>query len=164
MQTSTPIGPILVPVDFSPYSAAALVWAARLAEKLTLPLRVLHVVHDPASDPGYYRQASSDDQLGRVEEAAAEMMTEFITTVASEHPDCAGLDQIDPILVPGLPVTRVLEVAEELGAAMIVVGSQGRTGLDRLMLGSKAERIAQLSPIPVTIVKRPEPASGEGSS
>ena len=50
-------------------------------------------------------------------------------------------------------MTRILEVAEKLEAIMIVVGSQGRTGLPHLLLGSKAERVAQLSPIPVTIVK-----------
>ena len=38
---------------------------------------------------------------------------------------------------------------------MIIMGSQGRTGLPHLLLGSKAERIAQLSPIPVTVVKAP---------
>ncbi len=53
----------------------------------------------------------------------------------------------------GLPITRILEVAEEIGAQLIVMGSHGRTGLPHLLLGSKAEKVAQLSPIPVTIVK-----------
>jgi len=45
-------------------------------------------------------------------------------------------------------------VADKIDASMIVMGSQGRTGLPHLLLGSKAERIAQLSPVPVTIVKQ----------
>ena len=56
-------------------------------------------------------------------------------------------------LVIGVPSGRILEVAEDEGARMIVMGSLGRTGLPHLFLGSKAQRVAQLSPIPVTIVK-----------
>ena len=56
----------------------------------------------------------------------------------------------------GLPVTRILEVATKTEAQMIVMGSQGRTGLSHLLLGSKAEKVAQLAPIPVTIVKTPK--------
>ncbi len=53
----------------------------------------------------------------------------------------------------GLPATRILEVAHALGAQLIVMGSRGRTGLSHLLLGSKAQRVVQLSRIPVTIVK-----------
>jgi len=50
-------------------------------------------------------------------------------------------------------VNRILEVAEQNHARMIVMGSQGRTGLKHALLGSKAEQVVHLSPIPVTIVK-----------
>ena len=53
----------------------------------------------------------------------------------------------------GLPVNRILEVAKKSDARMIVMGSQGRTGLKHALLGSKAEQVVHLSPIPVTIVK-----------
>jgi len=149
-------GPILVPVDFSPYSTEALVWAARLSERLQLPLRVLHVVHDPESAPGYYGQSKNKEQLRRIEEPAAEMMAQFLDAVARDHPDLEPLQGIEPILVIGLPVSRIIEMADKLDASMIAMGSQGRTGLPHMLLGSKAERIAQLSPIPVTIVKGPK--------
>ena len=146
-------GPILVPVDFSPYSAAALVWAARLGELLDAPLVVLHVAHDPESAPGYYVRSKRKKHLRRISEAAEEMMEEFLKQVAKDNPDCERLKKIESRLVHGLPVTRILQVAEKLGARQIVMGSQGRTGLPHLLLGSKSERVAQLSPIPVTIVK-----------
>ena len=57
------------------------------------------------------------------------------------------------MLVVGLPVNRILESAEKINARMIVMGSQGRTGLARAMLGSKAEQVVRLAPIPVMIVK-----------
>jgi nucleotide-binding universal stress UspA family protein len=150
------VGPVLVPVDFSPYSAAAMVWAARICHCLKIPLTVLHVAHDPESAPGYYVRSKRKKHLRRIEEAAAEMMEEFLTEVAKDNPDCEDLQGLEPILVRGLPVTRILEVADQLDASMIVMGSQGRTGLPHLLLGSKAERVAQLSPIPVTVVKSPK--------
>jgi nucleotide-binding universal stress UspA family protein len=55
--------------------------------------------------------------------------------------------------VVGTPVTRIVEIAEKKQAYMIIVGSHGRTGLSHFLVGSKAERVVQLSPIPVTVVK-----------
>ena len=150
-------GPILVPVDFSPHSAAALLWAYRFRTCLKAPVRVLHVAHDPESAPGYYLRSKRKKHLRRIEEAAEEMMKDFLGQVAKDNPDNERLRDIEPILVHGLPVTRILEVADKIGASMIVMGSQGRTGLPHLLLGSKAERVVQLSPIPVTIVKQDKP-------
>lgn len=144
--------PILVAIDFSPCSESALIWAARLAARLDVPLVVLHVVHDRAEQPGYYDQVKKRKKhLRRIEEAAAEMMSDFLTRQKKKNPGL--LDEMDSRLVLGLPVTRILEVAERIGAQMIVMGSQGRTGLSHLLLGSKAERVVQLAPVPVTIVK-----------
>ncbi len=144
--------PILVAVDFSAFSERALVWAARAARQFGAPLLVLHVVHDSASAPGYYEQVKKHKKhLRRIEEAAAEMMADFLEQNRKQHPRL--LAKLDHLLVVGLPVNRILEVAEKTGAQMIVMGSQGRTGLEHLLLGSKAERVARLSPIPVTIVK-----------
>ena len=153
-QSQAPVlGPILVPVDFSPHSAAALIWAAKLCDCLAAPLLVLHVGHDPESAPGYYVRSKRKKHLRRIEEAAAEMMEEFLAQVAKDNPSVERLQEVESRLVLGLPVTRILEVADKIGASGIVMGSQGRTGLPHLLLGSKAERVAQLAPIPVTIVK-----------
>ena len=58
------------------------------------------------------------------------------------------------MLVVGLPVSRIMETAKKIDARMIVMGSQGRTGLDHLLLGSKTEQVVRLSPIDVTVVKK----------
>ena len=50
----------------------------------------------------------------------------------------------------------VKEMAEKTDACMIVMGSQGRTGLAHVLLGSKAEQVVRLAPKPVTIVKAPQ--------
>lgn len=148
--------PILVAVDFSPHSEAALVWAADAARKFGVALVVLHVVHDPAEAPGYYPRAmresagSGSSELHRIEDMARQAMDGFLEDVASRQPE---LGPLESRLVVGLPATRILEVASEVGARLIVMGSQGRTGLAHLMLGSKAEQVVRLSRIPVTIVK-----------
>ncbi len=145
--------PILAAIDFSPASEKVLVWAAHTAQGLGVPLVALHVVHGPESAPDYYRQSKKKrkKQLKRIEEAAAEAMSEFLERLRKKHPKL--LDKLDRHLVAGIPVTRILEVAEKIGAQLIVMGSRGRTGLSHLLLGSKTEKVVQLSRIPVTIVK-----------
>ncbi|HSR43871.1 MAG TPA: universal stress protein [Acidimicrobiia bacterium] len=149
--------PVLVPVDFSAPSAEALVWAGNWSAGPGYPLIVLHVIHDVA--PGAYVK-TDHGHFDRYEAAATEMMEHFIEKNATRQPAVASAERL---LVEGLPVTRILEIAETREVQHIVMGSQGRTGLSRLMLGSKAERIVQLAPIPVTIVKGP-PAEPERAS
>jgi nucleotide-binding universal stress UspA family protein len=152
--------PILVPVDFSSHSAAALVWAADLARTLDAPVLVLHVVHDPASEPGYYATSNRSGQLRGIEESAELLMQSFLEDVLAEHPEIGRLE-LDTSLVVGLPASRILEVAAKVDARLIVMGSRGLTGIAHLLLGSKAERVVQLAPIPVTIVKAPEADVGQ---
>ena len=145
-------GPVLVAVDFAPDSEAALLWAGDYADRVNAPLVVLHVVHDPADAPGYYKR-SDQDLLRPMEDVAVEMLDRFLAGIATEHPHLSSLETAEKVLVKGIPATRILEVARKRGACLIVMGSRGRTGLPHLLLGSKAERVVQMSPIPVTIVK-----------
>ncbi len=82
------------------------------------------------------------------------MLDDFVHKVQEDNKDLPALNKLQIILVTGLPVNRILEIAEKLNSKMIVMGSQGRTGLSHIMLGSRAEQIVRLSPIPVTIVKQ----------
>ena len=145
--------PILVPVDFSPHSAAAILCACELAECMKRPIVVLHVVHDPAEMPGYYSKLTKKKNLTRMEDLAKEMLDRFTQDLQTKHPQLQSLKKSQAMLVLGLPVTRILQVADKLHASMIVMGSQGLTGLKHLLLGSKAEQVVQLATVPVTIVK-----------
>lgn len=145
--------PILVPVDFSEHSEAALIFASELAEKISSPLIVLHVVHDPGDAPGFYAGRQSANGLKKMEDVASEMMNEFMQRMIAEHPDSASLKHAQTMLLVGLPVSRILEAADKAQAHMVVMGSKGRTGLSHVLLGSKAEQVVRLSPFPVTIVK-----------
>jgi len=145
---------LLVAVDFTSYSEEALIFASKLAECLKAQLLVLHVIHDPAEAPGFYAQKGKKKKfLQSMQEAAEEMMEEFLKKMRRVHPDQIPIQEAIPLLVVGTPVTRIIEIAETKKAGMIFIGSHGRTGLSHLLVGSKAERVVQLSPIPVTVVK-----------
>ncbi len=146
---------ILVPIDFSANAEAVLEWAADAARRYKARLLVLHVVHDLAAAPGYYR--SKKGRLRRLEETASEMMKDRLKGFDKKHPKLEIGKLAKAELVVGLPVNRILEVAERSGASQIVIGSQGRSGLPLLLLGSTAERVAQLARVPVTIVKSEKP-------
>jgi nucleotide-binding universal stress UspA family protein len=145
--------PILVAVDFSKYSEAALLYASQLAGCTKAPVTVLHVVHDPTEMPGYYSRAFKKKRLGRLEDVAREMLEQFVEEMRERHSTVKAIKDIEIMLVLGLPVTRILEVADKLGASMVIMGSKGRSGIAHLMLGSVAEQVVRLSPVPVTVVK-----------
>ena len=145
--------PILVPVDFSAHSKAALLKACELAECTKEPVIVLHVVHDPADMPGYYGAVTKKKELLKIEDLAQESFDDFIRAIVEEYPELKLLKAAEKMLVVGLPVNRILEVADKKSASIVVMGSQGRTGIKHLMLGSKSEQIVRLCPYPVLIVK-----------
>ena len=145
---------LLVAVDFTSYSKEALFFASKLANCLGAQLLVLHVIHDPAEAPGFYAPKGKQKKfLQSMEEAAEEMMGDFLKQMRKAHPDQMPIQDATPLLVVGTPVTRIIEIADKKNAGMIILGSHGRTGLSHLLIGSKAERVVQLSPIPVTVVK-----------
>ncbi len=145
---------ILVPIDFSPHSEAALEFAMKLAEAMELPIIVLHVVHDPGESPGFYAGQVEGRGVRRMEDIASEMLTEFMEKFTADHLESKAIKRATTMLRVGLPVTRILEAVEAVDASMVVMGSLGRTGLQYMLIGSKAEQVVRLCPVPVAIVKR----------
>jgi nucleotide-binding universal stress UspA family protein len=88
-----------------------------------------------------------------MEDVAADMLDEFMQETRKKNPGLAALENAATLLVVGIPVTRILETAEKIQARLIVMGSQGRTGISHALLGSKAEQVVHLARIPVMIVK-----------
>jgi nucleotide-binding universal stress UspA family protein len=154
-------GPILVAIDFSSHSEAALDWAIDASIRFDAPLLLLHVLHDPAAAPGYYVAADAGDRPLPQAKVAEDMMSELEERSRRDDPRIENVPGLETMLVAGIPATRILEVAEKTGAQLIVMGSQGRTGLSNLLLGSKAQRVVQLSTLPVTVVRARE---GDGEA
>lgn len=146
--------PVLVAIDMSEASRVALVWACTFAAMAGLPVIALHVLHDPAEAPGKYR-GDGRGPLRPVSDVANEILVEFLTKTKAEHPELKALAQIDGQVASGLPAHTIVNQARRLNASLVVLGSRGQSGLQRLMNGSIAQKVMQLSPTPVTIVKAP---------
>lgn len=144
--------PILVAVDFSPDSLAALKWAIAQADLLATSVIVLHAIHDPADAPGFYSRPGQSD-LTYHDDIAKEMMADFLKQVSRLEALRSGRVAIAERLVDGLPAGRIVEVARDEAAQMIVVGNRGRSRLSSLLLGSVAEEVIREAQMPVVVVK-----------
>jgi len=147
--------PILVPVDFSSCSESALLFAAHFAGCARAPLLVLHVVHEPGNKPGFYQSGRHPGAVltRPLEDIARDMLGDFMAEMGQHDSVREALASARTRLVSGLPAQRIQEVALREDAALIVMGSHGRTALSRLAVGSVAAEVAQHSPVPVTVVK-----------
>jgi len=153
--------PILACVNFCAESEVALVTAAHLAESSGARIVVLHVVHEPGGQPGYYRRQGRGDAMLPIEDIAERMLTEFLADVRDRHPgQRRALGRAEIRLVSGIPETRIPEVAQTIGAQLIVMGSNGRGGLARLLGGSISDRVSHHGGIPVTVVHAHTEAGG----
>ncbi len=136
---------ILHPTDFSERSSYALQLAITLAKSDGAKLIVLHV---EAPKVIY-------DEMGGVE------------CPLDEREQEAALAKLQSLSTPGVSVTHrlqvgdaaatILDVATETGCDLIVMGTHGRTGLSRLLLGSVAEEVVRKAPCPVLTAKVPFP-------
>lgn len=151
---------ILVPVDYSESSAAALTFAAGLAARLGASVDVVHVWDRPTYVPekikvGHGEAARTLIEL--IQENAQAEMGEFMAKL--ELPKAV---KVETRLMSGNPAGTVLKELGHGKHQLLVVGTHGRTGLQHVLLGSVAEKLVRLSPVPVLTVPRaavsPEPA------
>ena len=153
-QDSTDHPRILVPVDFSEDSRAAVVWAGKHAHCINAELVLLHVVHDLASSPGFYRQAK-ETHLKPMQEVAESMMEEFMQELLDGNPELDALKNAASHCVPGLPRTRIVEAAKIMKACLVVIGSRGQSSPHR-PLGSTSQRVVESAFMPVVVIKSDE--------
>ncbi len=142
--------PVVVAVDFSEHSAAAVRQGRAFAEAFTAPVVLAHV-RDAAPDTlaGAIRHRPAEGTLSR--EAAHAALTR-LAQEAGEAGDADGPFTHTQHVVPGLPKGGLTDLAERLGAGLLVMGTHGRTGWDRARLGSVAEWTVRRAPCPVLVV------------
>lgn len=136
-ETPPPYQTILVPVDFSAHTRPTLEMAATLLPDEGGRLIVEHVV-DMRPLPPYATQTVADAERARAEEALATMIEDLDLTV-----------DVEAMVSVGVPYERISESARDLGADLIVMGTQGLGALDRLLIGSVTERVLRIAPCPV---------------
>lgn len=146
---AAPIRNVLAATDFSEPADLGLAWAARSARRHGARLHVVHVLTPPMPVADFAAPPLTLDQDLR--DAARKRMDDLL---ASEV--LTGLE-VEGVLRDGTPSQAVLDVAEEVAADLVVVGSRGLTGFRHLLLGSTAERIVQRSKAPVLSVHPGDP-------
>ncbi len=145
--------PILIPVDFSAASKAAVLAASALVDCLRVPLLLVHVVHEDPESTGFYRAHDRARTPRSLADVATDLMDQFVGELCLENRDIPALRGMATRIVSGLPSKRIVELAEQENAMMIVMASRGRTGLPHWLFGSVAEQVSRHSTRPVTIIK-----------
>lgn len=147
---------ILVPVDYSEHSKASVRYAAELAKNVGATLHVVHVWDRPtyASDAVLVRRPGEEHcSLAELIQRNAENdMKDFLATLE------LGDVKLTHELLSGDPTAKLVEQLKGGGYDLVVLGTHGRTGLMHLLMGSVAEKLVRLSPVPVLTVP---PASRE---
>jgi nucleotide-binding universal stress UspA family protein len=133
---------ILVPTDFGEPAERALELAIELAKRFEAKLTLLHVY----TLPWLPYPTRLVFPMAELTTAAQRALDVVLTQARGRYDRCEGLVQ------GGSPDERIVRAAKDSGADLIVMGTHGRSGVSRFMLGSVAERVVRLSPIPVLTV------------
>ncbi|WP_158059472.1 universal stress protein [Halorussus halophilus] len=135
---------ILLPTDGSEQAEAATEQAFELARNFDAELHVLFVVDSSAF-------ASEVDATLVTDELEA-YGTRTLETVVKRAED-AGVSEIESAIYFGTTHEEILAYAEKVDADLVVMGTHGRRGLDRYLLGSVTERLVRMSEVPVLTVR-----------
>ena len=150
---------ILVPVDYSDHSRAALAFAVDLARKTEAVLDIVHVWDRPSyvSDSLVVRHSDGATRtlVEMIRENAEREMEEFL-----ENAKIPSDVRFERRLVSGNPAARILEELKRVGHDIAVMGTHGRTGLMHLLLGSVTEKLVRMSPVPIVTVPLPRYSRG----
>jgi universal stress protein A len=146
-----PIRKILVPVDFSEPSQAALSYAAEFAKPFGASIDVLHVWEVPSFMParGLALEGSADLPLIELVKKNSERELDRFVAEASKR----GVVVHEARSEPGSAAHAIVERAREDGYDLIVIGTHGRTGLSHVLIGSVAERVVRHARCPVISVR-----------
>lgn len=141
---------ILFPTDFSTSSDAGLRQATSLARDTGASLLIVHVEEPPTAYGGgemYYGVPNPDNAA----------LVEMLKAVVPSSSDV----NYEHRLVVGDPASEIVRLAEEENVDLIVMGTHGRTGLKRLLMGSVAEAVVRRATCPVFTFKEPHPETAD---
>lgn len=138
---------ILCPVDFSECSQRAFEYALALASRLGAEVEVVHVYH-----------LSAEAMPQGVWEIPSELRADFTARLQQQLDEFVKRQAVSGVkvttsLYEGIPYVEIVRLAQEQGADLIVIGTHGRAGLARFLLGSVAERVVRTATVPVVSVR-----------
>jgi nucleotide-binding universal stress UspA family protein len=136
---------VVVAYDFSPSAEEALIRAVDVAARA--PQHVLHIVC--ALDPrGQLRHVTSDQAASIQVQARERVVAAFAGRLTASEVQFYVHARIGP------PADEILQLAEEVGADLLFIGSHGKVGVERWLLGSVSERVVREAKCPVMVVRR----------
>lgn len=138
---------ILVTTDFSPGANTALDAALSLAKRLQASVHVLHVVEDPVVAAAW-SEAYAFDVLKLREDLVADAGRR-LASIATADPSVHLTTEV----AVGRPAETIVRTAADRGADLIVVGTHGRSGVTRMLMGSIAERVVRHAECPVLVAR-----------
>jgi nucleotide-binding universal stress UspA family protein len=133
---------ILVPTDFSTASDAALPHAEALAKQKSASLLILHVEEPPLA-------YGAGELYYGLPEPSSERILKMLEEVKPSDPTVSYTHR----LTMGDPAGEIVRIAAEEGADMIVLGTHGRSGMSRMLMGSVAEAVVRRAPCPVLVYR-----------
>ena len=144
---------LLLPFDGSPQSVEALRFAA--SEWGDARVTLLYVIDPVNGSRASAFPAGSEEWYDDARERAEELFDEARAILPPEA-------TVETRIEVGRPPTTIVEVAGEGDVDHVVLGSHGREGISRILLGSVAEAVARRSPVPVTIARSRVDGDGDG--
>jgi len=149
IQTKMELKNILVPTDFSDASKKALSYVASLAKKVGGKITLVHVI-EPLPD---YSEALDPVIIGS--DFWLTQARKSFRTLCEEGHVAEALVRT-PLIREGTPHHEITEAARESAADLIIIATNGRTGLAHVLLGSTTERVVRHAPCPVLVVREKE--------
>jgi nucleotide-binding universal stress UspA family protein len=140
---------VLVPTDGSSHSVRAAEHGLYLANEFDASVHVIHVA-DVQGASGLF------DAGGVTEQFVTGLIEEGKSAIEATKAVINDRDSVTTAVIKGEPSEAILEYADEHGANLIAMGTHGRTGLDRYIMGSVTERVVRLSDVPVLTVRATE--------
>jgi len=131
-----------------------LAYAAELCKNGGHQMVIMHAVHEPADHPGLYQELEPSRQLLPAELRAEKICNRVLREAQQKFPGAAALACAKLLIVVGLPAQRIVEVADQVHATLIVMTSAERRGLSKLLHGSVTDSVAGKTSIPVLRLHR----------
>ncbi len=141
---------ILFPTDFSEGSAQALQFAVDLAKRYGAKLYVVNVIYDVVKATGWYvPHVSLDKMYDDIREGAKKELERFGVE------ELSGMKDLERTILTGVPHEEIINFAKNNKIDLIVMGTHGRRGVDRILFGSTAAQVVRFAPCPVLTVRLP---------
>ncbi len=138
---------IFFPTDFSERSLHALPYAVEMAKTYSAKLYVLHVIYDMGASSGLpLPEGAGEAMYAELEEIARKELESL------EQRQQMALDGVEYAVIRGLPYQEILKFAQEKDVDLIVIGTHGKTGNERVKFGSTTQRVVRRAPCPVLTV------------